>query len=124
MDRDVEHYLPAWRKRLQEDAVALEKRRQEARDAANRMARILVEEFAARRVFLVGSLLNAESFGKHSDIDLVVEGLKPSGHFKALDRIWRELPKGMEVDLIPFEDAHESLQELTLKEGLLLHEQH
>lgn len=123
MAENLEKYLPTWRQRLEEEAAAAERRRRAAAEAAGRMARILVDEFAVGRVYLVGSLLRPESFGTHSDIDLVVVGLDPARYFKALSRIWKELPKGMEVDLVPFEDANEHLRTLTLTEGLLLYDQ-
>jgi predicted nucleotidyltransferase len=123
MFEDIEKYLPTWRKRLEEEAAALERRRRAAEEAADRMARILGEEFDAERVYLVGSLLRPEAFGSHSDVDLIVVGLEPARYFKALSRIWKELPKGMEVDLVPFEDADEHLRTLALTEGLLLYDQ-
>lgn len=88
MNWNLDKYLPTWRKRLAEDADALERRRREAEEAAARMAAILGTEFRAERVFLVGSLLEPEWFGPSSDIDLVVVGLEPALYFKALSRIW------------------------------------
>ena len=122
MAENVEKYLPTWRRRLADDASALAQRRRTAEQAAERMGRILVDEFAAERVYLVGSLLKTESFGTHSDIDLVVVGLDPVRYFRALSRIWKELPKGMEVDLVPFETADTHLQTLALSEGALLYD--
>ncbi len=63
MDEDIDKYLPHWRQRLEEEASALTQRRQAAEEAARRMARILVQEFAAERVYLIGSLADRERFG-------------------------------------------------------------
>ena len=63
MDEDIDRYLPLWRQRLEEEASALEQRRQAAEEAARQMARILVQEFAAERVYLIGSLADRERFG-------------------------------------------------------------
>jgi predicted nucleotidyltransferase len=123
MFEDIEKYLPTWRKRLEEEAAALGRRRRAAEEVADRMARILGDEFEAERVYLVGSLLKPEDFGTHSDIDLLVVGLEPARYFKALSRIWKELPKGMEVDLVPFEDADEYLRNLAQTKGVLLYDQ-
>lgn len=122
MAENIDQYLPAWRRRREEQAAAVECRLQAARGAADRMSRILVAEYGAERVHLIGSLLRAEDFSSHSDIDLVVTGLEPRLYFKALARIWQELPPGMEVDLIPFEDAAPQLQSLVATEGVLLYD--
>ena len=123
MDEDIDKYLPHWRQRLEEEASALTQRRRAAEEAARRMARILVQEFAAERVYLIGSLADRERFGSHSDIDLVAVGLAPQRYFKALSRIWKELPRGLEVDLVPFEDADQNLKTLALTAGVLLYDQ-
>jgi predicted nucleotidyltransferase len=52
-----------------------------------------------------------------SDIDLVVEGLEPSLYIKALTDLWDNLPAGVELNLISFEDAFESLKEKAINEG-------
>lgn len=123
MQRDIDQYLPIWRKRLEEESRAGEERRREAMDAVHRMARILHREFRAEKVWLIGSLLRPESFAAHSDIDLVVAGLDPARYLAALARLWDELPKGMELDLIPLEEAADSLRDLVLSEGLTVHDQ-
>jgi len=72
------------------------------------------------KVYLFGSLRDPNTFHEKSDIDLVVEGLPPHLYFKALAELWRQLPPGIELDLIPFEDADPELRELVLKEGVSL----
>jgi predicted nucleotidyltransferase len=41
-------------------------------------------------VLVVGSLLEGTHFGERSDIDLAVDGLLPSDHFAALERLRAE----------------------------------
>ena len=53
-----------------------------------------------------------------SDIDLVVERLVPELYIKVLTEAYDILPPRVELNLIPFEDAFESLKEKTIKEHL------
>jgi len=89
-------------------------------EVADKCAKLLKEKYKVKRVFLIGSL----AYGivhERSDIDLVVEGLAPEIYIKALVDLsdivqWKE-----EINLIPFEDAFESLREKTLREGKLIY---
>jgi len=119
--KGVESYKAAWQKRFKEDEERLKRRGKQARKAVIEMSRVLVEKFGAKRVWLFGSLAEG-LFWEGSDIDLAVEGLSSEVYFAALSEIWRLLPGGMELDLIPLEDAYESLRERILKEGVLLYE--
>jgi hypothetical protein len=58
---------------------------------------------------------------ERSDIDLVVEGLAPGLYMKALTELWDILPAGVDLNLIPFEDAYESLREKAITEGELMY---
>ncbi len=80
----------------------------------------IYENYGVRKVYLFGSLNQPERFHDKSDIDLVVDGLPPRLYFKALAELWRLLPAGMELDLIPFEDADSELHERVVKEGVTL----
>ena len=40
---------------------------------------------------------------------------------KALTELWDILPAGVELNLIPFEDAFESLKEKALKKGEIMY---
>jgi len=86
---------------------------------ANACANLLKSKYKVKRIFLIGSLV-VGSFHKRSDIDLVVEGLPSKLYIKALTEIYDLLPSGTEVNLIPFEDAFDSLKEKTIKEGELI----
>jgi len=97
-----------------------EERRKILLNAADECARLLKEKYRVKRVFLIGSL----SYGivhEKSDIDLVVEGLRPELFIKALVDLSDAVQWKYEVNLIPFEDAFESLKEKTLKKGKLLY---
>ncbi|MDZ7261207.1 MAG: nucleotidyltransferase domain-containing protein [candidate division KSB1 bacterium] len=85
-------------------------------------AQFLGTQYGVQRVFLIGSLAREGFAHARSDIDLVVEGLASNQYFSALSAVWKKLPPGVELDLIPLEDAYESLKERVFQEGKLLYE--
>lgn len=110
-------YIQAWRKRLhqqrEQDKITLRK----AKGYAIECAKILVEKFGAKRVYLFGSAKEGH-FGGDSDIDLAVEGLEPHLYFKALVGIHR-VCDDFKVDLIPLEDC--TYREMIIEEGELIY---
>lgn len=84
---------------------------------ARKCAKILKNKYKVRKIYLIGSLVGGH-FHAESDIDLVVEGLNPELYIKALTELYDLLPIGVELNLIPFEDAFISLKEKTIKEGM------
>lgn len=117
-------YVAAWKERKREDEEKRLRFFQESRDAALRVAQMLVDEFGASRVYLFGSLLNMDDFSVHSDIDIAVEGLKVELYFRALSHVWELLPKGIGLDLVPLEDADESLKAKISETGVVIYEKH
>jgi predicted nucleotidyltransferase len=116
-------YTIAWKARLTEDEEKRLRLFHEAREAAEKAAKILVEQFDAERVYLIGSLLSEDFFTEYSDIDIAVSGLKADEYFKALNSIWGLLPKGIKgIDLIPMEDADEYLRSVILEEGVIIYD--
>ena len=91
-------------------------RKDELKRIAKKCADILKDKYKVRRIILIGSLVKGIVHEK-SDIDLVVEGLEPSLYIKALTDLWDNLPAGVELNLISFEDAFESLKEKAINEG-------
>ena len=82
--------------------------------------KLLKSKYKVRKVFLIGSLAGG-FFHERSDIDLVVEGLRSELYIKALTELYDLLPEGVELNLIPYEDAFDSLKEKTVKEGELIY---
>jgi len=94
-------------------------KREELRKLALKCTEVLKNNYKVRKVFLIGSL--ARGYVHHgSDIDLVVEGLEPHLYMKALTELYDILQPGVELNLIPFEDAFESLRKKALQEGEIL----
>jgi len=95
-------------------------RREELRETTERCVSILKDKYKVSRVFLIGSLVKG-FIHERSDIDLVVEGLSPDLYMKALTELWDLLPAGVELNLIPYEDAFENLREKAINEGELIY---
>ena len=83
-------------------------------------ARFLRDNYKIKKIFLIGSVAKGNIHSR-SDIDIVVEGLEPNLYIKALTEVYDLLLPGVELNLIPFEDAYDSLKEKTIKEGELLY---
>lgn len=95
-------------------------KREELRKIALELARFLKEKYIAKRIFLIGSVARGDVH-KRSDIDIVVEGLPPELYIKALTDAYDILPPGVELNLIPFEDAFESLKKKAVEKGELIY---
>ncbi|MBM4135451.1 MAG: nucleotidyltransferase domain-containing protein [Nitrospira sp.] len=115
-------YLTAWRSRLAEDNEKRLELFRKTKETAKKAAEILVEKFGAGQVYLIGSLLSEDDFTEHSDVDIAVSGLKTEQYFKALSFIWGLFPKGINLDLIPIEDADEYVKTRILTEGVILYD--
>jgi len=96
-------------------------RNEDLRILARKCSELLKDKYQVRRVFLIGSLAKG-TVHERSDIDLVVEGLPSDFYMKALTELWDLLPAGVELNLIPFEDAFTSLKEKTIREGEVIYE--
>lgn len=95
-------------------------RKEKLQELAKRCVEVLKDKYKVKKVFIIGSLAKGFVHEK-SDIDLVVEGLSPDSYMKAITELWDILPPGVELNLIPFEDAFESLKEKAIKEGELVY---
>jgi len=95
-------------------------RNEDLRILARKCSELLKNKYQVRRIFLIGSLAKG-TVHERSDIDLVVECLPSNSYMKALTELWDLLPAGVELNLIPFEDAFASLKEKTIKEGEVIY---
>lgn len=117
---EYSEYVEAWRKRLAQEESERRMRAERLREVAYACAHRLVQDFSARKVYLFGSLLREDVVHSRSDIDLAVEGLESARYFEALSAVWKLLPPGVELDLVPLEDARSGLAERVRAEGELL----
>jgi uncharacterized protein len=103
----------------QKDQEQLAARYQQAQTAARQAAALLRREFAVQQIWLFGSLVHADRFHWHSDIDLAVRGLPEVNYYRAVGRL-QGIDAGFSIDLIRDEDAPPALLDLIEQEGVLL----
>ncbi|MEW5898832.1 MAG: nucleotidyltransferase domain-containing protein [Bacillota bacterium] len=115
-----EEYFVAWKKRARQIRQKTRAKEIEARKAAREMARVLAEEFAVSRVYLIGSLTRPGYFTSHSDIDLVVEGLPPEKFYQAERRL--EDIATIPFDLIDWAELDERFAARVRREGVILYD--
>lgn len=119
-DSQVQDYLAHWKRRTKEEKQRLKERFVRGNKLARICAEKLVEEYGARKVYLIGSLTDQEKIHPRTDIDLVVYDLKPEKYFRALADCYRCLEGKFELDLIPYEDANAFLREKLKEHGTIL----
>ncbi len=118
--QDFQDYVEAWRERLAQQTGQRRMRAQHLQQVAQACARLLIQDFGVKKVYLFGSLLDEELVHDRTDIDLAVEGLEGKLYFKALSEVWKLLPAGVELDLVRLERAWPALSERVTKEGKVL----
>jgi predicted nucleotidyltransferase len=114
-------YAETWRQRRRAEREALLLRQKRLLEAAQNCANVLAKKYAVRAVYLFGSVAWPERFHADSDIDLAVEGLPDEKYMRALTELWRLLPAGSELNLVPLESAFPELAERVRREGILLY---
>ncbi len=114
-------YIEYWKQHIHDDDQSEEALRK-LKGLAEKCARILVEKYGATKVYLIGSVAREMGVHEDSDIDLVVEGLRPGIYFSTLAFLHREILRGAKLDLIPIEDAFDSVKLEVKEEGILLYD--
>lgn len=102
---------------LREKKKKRELLKRKAVDEIYRLTSLLKEKFHFESCYIHGSLLS-DSFKTHSDIDIVVKGLKISDFFKAYAFLIRH--SSYTIDLKPFEDLTDDLKRKILEKGVLI----
>ena len=115
-------YIESWRAKLARERFEHQKRTEQMRELAVKYAKVLADKYGVKRVYLFGSLIRDGFTHPQSDIDLAVEGLASAAYFSVLNDFYDLAPSGIEVDLVPMEDAYDELRERIIKEGELLYE--
>ena len=118
-DTDCDAYMGAWRERLRRESIELDQALVQARAKAKDCAALLVEQFGASEVYLIGSVSGAGRFHERSDIDLCVRGLDSHRYLQALSEVAEIAER--DVDLILIEEAPPELVRRAQREGVLLH---
>ncbi len=118
MPETLEELARAWRERAEVGAARRRELELAARADAESIARFLVAEFGARRVFLFGSLTVPGTFRETSDIDLAAEDIPADLFIRASAEAARLT--AFPLDLVPLEDCRPALRHVILGEGVLL----
>ncbi|MCK4762948.1 MAG: nucleotidyltransferase domain-containing protein [Candidatus Aminicenantes bacterium] len=109
---------------IEKDLDSKKKADAQRKELYTRMAKecavFLIDKYKVNRAILIGSLVKGV-FHERSDIDLVIEGLPPELYIKALTELYNILPPGVEINLIPYEDAFDSMKEKAVAEGQLIY---
>jgi len=84
---------------------------------AHRAAKLLREEYHAKRVVVFGSLLSAVCFTPWSDVDIAVWGLEPDQTFRAIGAVM-DLTSSLEINLVDVNTCVPSLLQKIEREGV------
>ncbi len=111
-------YLQYWRERWRRQQEMNRQCAQAARQEAQQMAEVLVQQFGATQVILFGSLARGR-FTAESDIDLAVAGIAPTEFFTALAAANRLTNRW--VDLKPLEELEPHFYQRVMETGKVLY---
>jgi len=114
----VETCAAAFRARVGAQRAAAAERAAGLRERARAAARRLADEHGVRRVWLFGSLAWGQAHAG-SDVDLLVEGLRPEAWSAATALVEAEV--GAAVDLVRIEEAPPGLEARVRSQGVVLH---
>jgi len=117
--KKMEIYRETARRRRRRKDQALTLRYERGWAIARQASQILKAQFGAERVVAFGSLLSAERFHQHSDVDLAVWGLDEKFLYRAVSRLL-DLDSDISIDLVEAEHAAPALRASIEQEGVLL----
>lgn len=121
-DEKIKEYAKGLARRKRERKERRRRRRQQAREIARRCAEMLRDEYGAHRVVLFGSAAREDvPFYSNSDIDLAERGVPDEKFLEAYGRCSeKELSEGFQVQLVPIEDAYDSMKRTINNQGIEL----
>lgn len=83
---------------------------------ARKAAKVLRNDFGAKKIVLFGSLLHSSLFHAKSDIDLAVWGIKDREYYRAVS-VLLDIDPTISIDLINIKDARPALKKIITEEG-------
>jgi predicted nucleotidyltransferase len=104
-------------RRRQQEQPEIERRREQAWQAAREAARLLKEEFNATRVVVFGSLARGSGFTQWSDVDVAAWGLAQEDTFRAIGATM-DLETEVPVNLVDVNTVRPSLLSAIEREGI------
>ncbi len=115
----IARYRASAHKRYQREREEIERRREQAWQAANQATDILKVQFKATRVVVFGSLVHKVGFTRWSDVDIAAWGIAPEDTFRAIGVI-SELKTDVPVNLVDVNTARTSLVQVIARDGIEL----
>lgn len=119
-NNSIHDYTIYWKSKFEKEKKNLEKRKKKLLELAKFCSNFLKKEYNVDKVYLIGSLARDYKIHYKSDIDLVVVGLPDKKYFSALNKLYKLVPKGVNIDLITKETASEFMKRIIEKEGVLI----
>ncbi|MBR8826965.1 MAG: nucleotidyltransferase domain-containing protein [Gomphosphaeria aponina SAG 52.96 = DSM 107014] len=95
--------------------LLLEKRREEALSVANKISKILKEEYGAKEVIIFGSVRGDSPWHWQSDLDLAVRGMSTNSLWNAYSVIEGLTPSWLKVDLVSLEGVNPEVRSRILQ---------
>lgn len=115
----IARYRKSAHKRFESEQADIERRREQAWQAAKQASQILKEAFNASRVVVFGSLVQKAGFTRWSDVDIAAWGIASEDTFHAIGVI-SELSTVVPVNLVDVNTARTSLLEVIIRDGIEL----
>lgn len=94
---------------------------QQAKEDCEKIIKIIIDKYQAKRIIQWGSLLKLKHFSEASDIDLAVEGIEAIKFLQMLKEV--EDLTDFSLDLIRWENLDSSFQKIILMKGKIIYEQ-
>jgi|GEM_PF-207658 len=115
-EEDMAIYKAAARLRLEQEKKELAARRKRAWELARQAAKLLKENFGAKRVVVFGSLLHLNCFNKWSDVDIAAWGIGAEDTFRAMGAVM-DIGKDIEINLVDIDTCRAALRAIIESEG-------
>ncbi|HSV31820.1 MAG TPA: hypothetical protein VLH40_07355 [Atribacteraceae bacterium] len=109
-------YKATARLRLEQEEKELTARRKRAWELARQAAKLLKENFGAKRVVVFGSLLHLNCFSKWSDVDIAAWGISAEDTFRAMGAVM-DIGKDIEINLVDIDTCRTTLRAIIEREG-------
>ena len=108
------------RERQRRKKSDLEARLAAARRDCDAIVSMIVRDFAPRRVYQWGSLINARHFSQRSDIDIAVEGITGPAELSAIRGAAERLTR-FPLDIVAIEHVHPAYAEHIRRRGKVVY---
>lgn len=115
-EEDMVVYKATARLRLEQEEKELTARRKRAWELARQAAKLLKENFGAKRVVVFGSLLHLNCFSKWSDVDIAAWGISAEDTFRAMGAVM-DIGKDIEINLVDIDTCRTTLRAIIEREG-------